>query len=556
MNPSDDPRQRRQRSQRTQHAQRTARVEQQARGAERRAYRAHESERQLADANARTSRRTQQHGSQRAPERRQTQERSSKRAPVKGQDHRSSQRAPERSQTQRSFRRAPERGGYSQRQKRLIMRMRSFGCAAFGIIMGLGLVIGLAAFARPATSDLEKRELTSFPELTLQSFLDGAFFSDLSLWYSDTYPLREPMVAADRFMRTLYGMQPDTMLVGGSMAQQEIPDASSGTDSETTSNGQNAPTYQAVEPPSEQAVQAAIQDNIMSGLYVKNGAAYSRYFFDQESVDTYCAAIAKAAERLKGKAKVYSVLIPTNAAAILSEDELAALGGANQQQALQYFYSKMGSDVNVVETLDALRNHNDEYIYFRTDHHWTQLGAYYAYEQLCKAMGIEPVPLEGKEKMTFQPFLGTFYNELNVPAMADNPDYVDAYIPNGTNDLTYTSHDGIEGNQGHVITDVTGWNSASLYNTFIVADQPYEEIHNPDITDGSSCLVVKDSYGCAFVPLLVDNFEYVYVMDFRYVNKNIVEFVEANDVQNVVFLNNISIAGTIGVATTLMSLVS
>lgn len=447
------------------------------------------------------------------------------------------------------------RSGYSERQKRTIMRMRSYGCAAFGIILALGLLIGLVFFARPSTSELEKRELTGLPELTLQTFLDGEYFERLSLWYSDTYPLREQMVATDRFVKTLYGIQPDTMMVGGNIAQQEIPEVSESGDT-SSSNTTQRPTYQAAEPPTEQAVQAEIQDKIMSGLYVKDGAAYSMYYFDQESVDTYCAAITKAAERLKGKANVYSVLIPTNAYALLSESELAALGGANQRQALNYFYGQMGSDVNVVETLDTLRNHNDEYIYFRTDHHWTQLGAYYAYEQLCKAMGIELVPLDSKEKMTFQPFLGTFYNELNVPAMAANPDYVDAYIPNGTNDLTYTSHDGVEGNQGHVITDVTGWNSASLYNTFIVADQPFEEIHNPDIHDGSSCLVVKDSYGCAFVPLLVDNFEYTYVMDFRYVNMNIVDFVEANDVQNVVFLNNISIAGAIGVATTLMSLVS
>lgn len=431
--------------------------------------------------------------------------------------------------------------------------MRMYGCIAFAGIMVIGLLTGLLFFARPATSDVEKRELTTLPPLSLATFLDGEYFEEVSLWYSDTYPLREPLVSSDKFIKTLYGFQPDTMMVGGNMAKQEIPDPIS----TTNNDGSNQQvSHDPVDPPSEQAVQAEIQENIMSGLYVSNGAAYGMYYFDQNSVDTYCQAITTAAEKLKGTAKVYSLLIPTNAYAILSEQVLSQLGGANQRQALEYFYGCMGYDVNIVETLDALRDHNDEYIYFRTDHHWTQLGAYYAYEELCRAMDIDPVPLEGKQKMTFQPFLGTFYNELGLSAMAVNPDYVDAYIPNGTNDMTYTSHDGSTGNKGNIITDVTGWNQSSLYNTFIVADQPYEEIRNPDKTDGSSILIVKDSYGCAFVPLVVDNFEYTYVVDFRYYGGNIVDLVKDKHIQNVVFLNNIAIAGTIGVATTMTALVS
>ena len=58
--------------------------------------------------------------------------------------------------------------------------------------------------------------------------------------------------------------------------------------------------------------------------------------------------------------------------------------------------------------------HRKEYIYYRTDHHWTALGAYYAYQQLCAAKGIEPEDLNGYETKEFDGFLGSFYNDTSL----------------------------------------------------------------------------------------------------------------------------------------------
>ena len=175
------------------------------------------------------------------------------------------------------------------------------------------------------------------------------------------------------------------------------------------------------------------------------------------------------------------------------------------------------------------------------------------YQKLCEQMGIEPVAWDGQQSMRFDGFLGTYYGQLLDPAMAANPDYVEAHIPNSTNDLTYWDDAGTEV-QANVITDVSGWNQNSLYNTFIAGDQPLEHVHNPEKDDGSSCLVIKDSFGCAFAPLLVDNFEDLYIMDFRYYSGSIPDFVTENGIQNVVFVNNISLAGTLTVADKLTSM--
>ena len=422
---------------------------------------------------------------------------------------------------------------------------KSIALRVFAGIMALGCVIGLLFFLRPTTSDLEKRELTPFPEVKVETILNGEFFSDLSLWYSDTYPLRELLVSADKALEGLFGIQPDQQLVGADQSADQLPSGGEESDLDLESR-------QSVEAPTEQAMAEDIQANIMGRLYVEDGAAYSVYYFSKESVQQYAAAISIAAQRLEGTADVYSLIVPNNSAVMLDEKTLSDLGGSDQSQAIDYFYSLYDPLVHTVKVLDVLRANNSDYVYFRSDHHWTADGAYLAYRQFCERKGIEPVDKNTLQTTVFQPFLGTYYSQLDLDAMADNPDYVTAYYPNGTNDLTYWNEAGEEVD-ANVIQDVTGWNESSLYNTFICGDQPETHIHNPEITDGSSILLVKDSFGTAFAPWLVNSYQDVWVIDFRYTSENIVDFVKDHGIQDVLFLNNIEIAGTTSVANMLTS---
>ena len=70
------------------------------------------------------------------------------------------------------------------------------------------------------------------------------------------------------------------------------------------------------------------------------------------------------------------------------------------------------------------------------------------------------------------------------------------------------------------------------------SDQPYERIDNPNITDGSSCVVIKESYGNAFVPFLVNSYQTVHVVDYRYFSGNLVDLVKDNNIQDVIYVNN------------------
>lgn len=437
----------------------------------------------------------------------------------------------------------------TKKQKETIFIYRALSVRIFAFIMLLGGIVGIMFFFRPDTSEVEKRKLAEFPKPTLSSFLNGEYFYDLSLWYSDTYPMRDGLIAADQKIESLYGITPSTMMVGSRKISDDIPDID---EAQADSGNEQPQEVEQISAPDSRAMESEIQKQIQQNLYVKDGAAYSLYYYDQTAADIYTSALSKAAGELEGKTNVYSILVPNNSGAMLSDRELEALGGADQEQAIDYYYS-LSEGVKTVDTIKTLREHNDEYLYFRTDHHWTQLAAYYVYQNFCEEKGIQPNNLSDFQKMTFSPFLGTFYQELQNEDMAANPDFVDAYIPMATNDMTYWETDGSQVNW-HVIQDVTGWNKNSLYSCFIGGDKPLVQINNPNLSDGSSCVVVKESYGNSFVPFLVDHYQTVYVIDFRYTKNNVMDFVQEHNVQDLIIINNISIIASENVAATIAGL--
>lgn len=455
-----------------------------------------------------------------------------------------------RSTTQKQPRRRRRRSKLTPEQRaraRTIARGRRIGVVASGVILALAAVVGLLFFARPTTSEVERRTLTAFPTLSWSGFWDGSFFSDLGLWYSDTYPVREQLVAADQAIDGLHGITTGTQMVGGTKQADELPPANTTTKSDSSAQNETTTTTKKkerehVEVPAAEEMAAAIQDQITDGLYVKGDAAYNIYYFSQDAVEEYADAINAAAETLEGKAQVYSVVVPNSSGIMLSEQEIKDLGGTNQVDAIKYFYSLYNDNVRSVDTASQLQQHTDEYIYFRTDHHWTSLGAYYGYLAFCEAKGIKPESRDAMQHVNFGDFLGSFYSELSNAQMAANPDQVEAWIPNGTNDMILYDTDGSE-QELNVITDTSDWDVTGKTMAFIMGDQPLEKISNPKVTDGSACLVIKDSFGDFFVPWLVDSYSTVWVADFRYFEGSIPDFVSEHGINDLIIESNVSLAG-------------
>ena len=397
---------------------------------------------------------------------------------------------------------------------------------AFAVTLLVVAVIGLLLFLRPTVSESEKRELTKFPTLTWDTLISGDYFSGITTWYADTFPGRESLIKANNYIHSLFGFRTVQII----QSNKEDP------------NDTFDPT----------APEADIPIDRLGSVFVKGNTAYELYKETPSNSDRYAELITKAAKQLGSGVKVYDMIIPLSSSVNLSEKELQQVGSSDAKAAIDRMFSQM-SDIVPVEVYDTLREHNDEYLYFRTDHHWTALGAYYSYVKFCEAAGLTPYSLIDWQEYQFEGFLGTLYAEAGSPAqLGDTPDTVHAWVPNGTNDIYITDKTGnrlrYRGGLVRTDTDTFYANAASKYNCFIMGDNPLSEIHNETVTDGSSIVVVKESFGNALVPFLVDHYEYVYVVDYRYftntTGKSLQSFVAEKNVDTVLFINNLTATST------------
>ncbi len=278
------------------------------------------------------------------------------------------------------------------------------------------------------------------------------------------------------------------------------------------------------------------------GVYVVGDAGYEMYSYVAGIAEKYQTVVNSMADTLKGVSNVYVMAIPLSSGITLPDALYSEIPGSDQQQAEKDILAGMGQNVKTVPLYDTLMSHRTEYVYFRTDHHWTALGAYYAYVQFCNVKGITPHALSDYEVTQFPGYLGSFYNDGGKPtAMADNPDVVNAYHPvSSTAAMKYGSNENSPLTGGKVIYDESTAPASLKYGTFIMGDNPYTVIENPEVHNGESCIVVKESFGNALVPFLVDHYETVYVVDYRYYDGSVSALAKAKGVTDVLYANNLS----------------
>ena len=295
-----------------------------------------------------------------------------------------------------------------------------------------------------------------------------------------------------------------------------------------------APTYQKIELKGDQQQYDAV--------YRVGDTGYEMYSYVDSTAKKYADNVNAVADALAGKASVYMLPIPLSSGISLPDELYGKDIFADQKDAEQKIIGYMNGNVKSVALYDALLAHRTEYVYFRTDHHWTATGAYYAYEQFCKAKGITPTPISSYTVDEYDGFLGTFYRDSNQnAAMGANPDKVVAYHPLSTEaTLDYGDSENASLTRGKIIYDESTAPASLKYGAFITGDNAYSVINNPDVTDGSSCIVVKESFGNAFVPFLTDHYQTIYVLDYRYWKGSISQFAQDKGVQDVLFVNNLS----------------
>jgi len=312
---------------------------------------------------------------------------------------------------------------------------------------------------------------------------------------------------------------------------------------ETTS----APTTVPTEPePTEPQIpvlqsKSGVYSIYPSGVVKVDNSAFEQYGYDAYVAGTYAAEISEVADKLEGITNVFSMPIPTAISVVLPDDIIAKYPRYhNQGIEIEDIFSKMSDNVRKINCYDSLMLHRDEYLYYRTDYHWNGPAAYYAYEDFCDAKGFTPYTMEQRPVAYFDNFLGLLYSNYSGKdsALAATPDTVVAYYPYSKNATMFYIDTAGNRVDYPIIADVSNWKSAAKYLCYAGADQPYAEFHNPDVTDGSALIIVKESFGNVLLSYLVDHYSVIYEIDYRYWKGSLVEFAKQVGADDLLFANN------------------
>ena len=423
----------------------------------------------------------------------------------------------------------------------------------FFVTLAVITVISFIIPMRPTRSNSEKRDLAKFPEFSVEALSSGTYFEDITLWFSDTFPGREDWLTIASYSDSFYGYS-EIMIEGEIQLSETVPlvvpeytappeepedtDAAQTPEEETEVPEETEETVpEETEPEGWGGIDAGDEAEILrSATAIQIGdAVFFAQGFSQVVSDRYIKVINDFAKEMEEKGVVViHAPAPTAVGVLIEEDFMAKLNCVSQVAILNYMHSGISDSVVKVDTVNALIEHNDEYIYFRTDHHWTALGAYYSYVAVCESLDMTPVDINDLEVWDQGTFKGSMYGRASRPHML-TLDTVYAYVPEG-NITNHSLGSGFSEYEIPVLQDCTDREENAKYLVF-GTDYPMNRMTNHSIPDAPNILVVKDSFGNCFVPFLTQNFHNVYAVDYRkYRSMTITQLVDELDIDYVLFM--------------------
>ena len=249
----------------------------------------------------------------------------------------------------------------------------------------------------------------------------------------------------------------------------------------------------------------------------------------QDDLDFSLDAVKALAE--SSDVPVTFALIPS--ASEIWRDKLPA-GAPNdsQRETIDRAYAYTGAQT--ADVLGALEAHSAEPIYYRTDHHWTSLGAYYGYTAIVEAMGMSPVPLSDySETVVSTDFYGTAYSSSGFSWVA--PDSISTFVP--ADGVTATNYPTGTAEAGSMYVQ-TFLEAKDKYKFFYGGNTPLLTIET-EHTDAPSLLILRDSYTDAMSPFLTAHFSKIHIIDLRYYKTSLRAYIDANDIDQILVCYNV-----------------
>ncbi|HEX7844769.1 MAG TPA: DHHW family protein [Chitinophagaceae bacterium] len=393
----------------------------------------------------------------------------------------------------------------------------------FCVLLFVGGIASLA-MRKTAVSEMENRKLAAFPQYSDSTLLSGEYFKQIELYYADNFPMRDRWINVSNKFRDRLGFE-----YGDIKIYEPVNETDASNPSDTA----------------KQTLASILPDNGETGevkkkLFVFKNRAFEMFGCGPQMGKAYADVINSYNRAGIPNLQVYNLVIPVALEFELTE-KYRSLQKPNRP-AIENVYSHLDSNIKRVWAIDEMRKHREEYIYFNTDHHWTSLGAYYAYRSFCETAGLPPVSLDTVAFKVKPAFLGSLYRLTRDEKLKSNPDSVIYYLFKDSLNF-YIGNNTKPGAWSRSKMYGEGAKGSNSYSVFLQGDLPVVKMETQH-KNGRKILMVKESYGNAFAPFLVNNYEKVIVVDQRYFTANLVDLIKQEGINELLFINNIFAAHT------------
>lgn len=435
----------------------------------------------------------------------------------------------------------------------------------------------------PRTTYSNYDSLTPFPEFSFSALADGSYTAQLSAYFSDTVFGKDNFKIMYTQIKSFFGKETvfvtedgDSEVIIGNVGdpnKDPLQNESSGSNiidisepsdwsndySEEVSNNTSNDTSDESDsdtsrdestPPPSTSTDTSSQDSetskeegdpfedLCDGICILGNRALEVYYGDpnRNTLPRFANALKSFANK-NPSVNVMSMMIPKSCAYYIAPSKNfghLADRTLNDYNALK---DLLGNTVTTIDIYGVLEKHKNEDIYFRTDHHWTGLGAYYAAEQLAKQLGLPFENLSTYEKNVRPGYLGTMDRYTNRhPNIHDYPEDFVTYVPDVSYQATFYDQNFQNGFNRDSLFFRVGDNAvSSWYLAFINGDAYSVQLKSNDCKNGRKLLIVKDSYGNALAPYFLHSFEEVYIVDAREFQVNLNTFVKDRGITDVLF---------------------
>jgi hypothetical protein len=270
------------------------------------------------------------------------------------------------------------------------------------------------------------------------------------------------------------------------------------------------------------------------GVYIWNSKAYETFQAPDGAAASYAGAISHYKNKLGSNVAVYNLVVPTHTAFGLPERLEKTVPSTDQKKYINTVFKSYSSTVKAVNVYDTFEEKKHEYIYLNTDHRWTSLGSYYAYQEFCSVAGESPIKISDLTLNNIPNFIGTLYSSSKAEALNNNPDTITYYDMPESYTMSILKKGSTKWSEYRSMYN----EGVNNYNIFMYGDNPVTKIINDNEKNGKKILVIKDAYGNAFVPWLINNYDEVHAIDFRSYNGNAISYCVQNDITDVLFINS------------------